>query len=430
MKRTFIYKLLSVLFTVLVTTSLASCSGDDDNTFPYINIGNINIGKTPVTLEQNYFSIIGASFIDKAMPGSNIENSLVSIDPGRINSQTGQAVTIEIAADIELDYFYIGVDDIDNSNEAHGYYKIPAANIGSMAGLNIYRTTLNFAQNAKSEFLVKICGVTTGDDEEEIITKTSRIITYIEPAVTENEIVGKYYFGIDGATFADGNMPIANTARTLTSVAPEKIESKAGQSVTVEIVADVELENLYVGIQDSGLGGKSHGYYEIAATETGSFAGLKKYSVTLNFSQSAKTEFTIKIGGASTNSYGVREVTIPTEIEVNLEPLITEDAIVGKWGNIEYKGQETPEAGYIYYEYKKNGAGLIFEDGVTTKFTYAYSLSYDRLQITTENSEIISCKVLFTDINTMNVVERYRYNPTTGETTKTGIEYSLTRIEE
>ena len=201
-------------------------------------------------------------------------------------------------------------------------------------------------------------------------------------------------------------------------------------SKAVEIVADVELENLYVGIQDSGLGGKSHGYYEIAATETGSFAGLKKYSVTLNFSQSAKTEFTIKIGGASTNSYGVREVTMPTEIEVNLEPLITEDAIVGKWGNIEYKGEETPEAGYIYYEYKKNGAGLIFEDGVTTKFTYAYSLSYDRLQITTENSEIISCKVLFTDINTMNVVERYRYNPTTGETTKTGIEYSLTRIEE
>lgn len=425
MKKTFIYTLLPVLFSVLVAASFTSCSGDEDNTVPYINIG-----KTPATLEQNYFSIVGASFIDKAMPSSNIENSLVSIYPGSINSQAGQAVTIEIASDIELDNFYIGVDDIDNSNEARGYYKIKAAKIGSMAGLNIYSTTLHFAQNAKSEFLVKICGVATGDDEEEIITKASRIITYLEPDITENEIVGKYYFGIDGATFTDGNMPIANTTRTLTSVFPENIETQAGQSVTVEIVADVELKNLYVGIKDSNLGGKSHGYYEVAATETGSFAGLKKYSVTLDFSQSAKTEFTVKIGGASVNSYGVREVTKPTEIEVNLEPLITENVIEGKWGNIEYKDQGTPETGYIYYEYKKNGAGLLFEDGATTKFTYAYSLSYDRLQITTDKNEIISCKVLFPDINTMNVVERYRYNPTTGETTKTGIEYSLTRIEE
>ena len=254
----------------------------------------------------------------------------------------------------------------------------------------------------------------SGDDDS--------FIPYINSDYETSELE-QYYFKINSAKYIDNFMPDGNTDLPLTSVNPKDINLQAGESVTIEIASDIELDKFHIGAEDIQSTGLVIGYYEVTAKKTNAVAGLNIYEITLKFPKTAKTEFLITIYGVKNINENYAEITKASRISVYLEPVITETTIIGKWEHTDALANTT-----TYYEFKKDGSGYIYDNNGTTGFTYTYSLATGKLRIKTTSDEIISCTIWFSaNKNSIKVIEDYRYTPTTG-TTETGIEYILTRI--
>lgn len=184
-KRTIHTLLLPTLFTLFAAISFTSCSSSDGGYTP----------PEPTFLERYYFNVKQANHINDFFPEHNSEKAITSIGPESVNLQTGKSVTFEIAVaeEIKLNKFYIGAENIPSTNVVPGYYEVTAKKEKEVfANLCKYKVTLNFPENAKSDFLVKIAGVTTKKNGATEITKISKVPVHLTPVVPQNVIVGRW----------------------------------------------------------------------------------------------------------------------------------------------------------------------------------------------------------------------------------------------
>ncbi len=200
MKKNFIYALLPVLMVAFTAISFTSCGGDDEEFTPNYVV------TIPSELETDYFAISGAVHKDGVLPGNTVEKSLTNVYPNNINSEAGKSATIEVASDLELDKFYISVEDLNTQN-SYGYYEVTAVKKSTAAGLNFYNIVVTFSNTANSDFYITICGMKASDGGK-LITKTSKVFIYLSNTSTESPIIGTW--GNKIITTEDGEFPVSD----------------------------------------------------------------------------------------------------------------------------------------------------------------------------------------------------------------------------
>lgn len=202
MKKKLIYTLLPALFAAFTTIGFTSCGGDDEE-FAAYHIGGIPYVST---LAQSYFVIDGANYIDGVIPGNTVDKSLTTVYPSNISSEAGKTATIEVASDLELDKFYIGVNDI-STQESYGYYEVAAVKKSTAAGLNFYDIAIKFPLTAKSEFFISLCGMKSSESGK-LVTNISKVFVYLSSTTAESPIIGTW--GNKTLITEDGEVPVSD----------------------------------------------------------------------------------------------------------------------------------------------------------------------------------------------------------------------------
>ncbi len=185
MKQKLIITLLPALFALFAAIGFTACSSDD---------GGYKL-PAPSLLEKYYFRVKKGTHINDFFPDPTCEEAIASIAPKNIDLLAGKSITLEIAVDkdIKLDKFCIGVENISSTNTVSGYYEVVAKKEKEgFASFYKYKVTIDFPDNAKSNFLIKIAGAATNKEGARMVTKTSKIPVHLTPVVPENVIVGKW----------------------------------------------------------------------------------------------------------------------------------------------------------------------------------------------------------------------------------------------
>lgn len=137
--------------------SLAACS-DDDN------------GPKGPELEQNYFSIDGATYQDADFPASTSSNTLDGVDMSN-RVMTGAANYVTVTTEQDIDVFYVGVEGVP------GYYEYKAqTDENAQSEYHAYVIPLMISETYTGSKTLKLSGKLVSGDVLRPITETLTLI--------------------------------------------------------------------------------------------------------------------------------------------------------------------------------------------------------------------------------------------------------------
>lgn len=150
-------KLFYLPLMAVCAVSLAACS-DDDN------------GPQGPELEQNYFSIEGATYQDAEFPASTSSNTLDGVDMSN-QVMTGAANYVTVTTEQDIDVFYVGVTGVP------GYYEYNAVTDENTQGnYRSYVIPLMISESYTGTKTLKLSGKLTNGEVLNPITETLSLI--------------------------------------------------------------------------------------------------------------------------------------------------------------------------------------------------------------------------------------------------------------